>query len=315
MLKLKKNKFRLSDDIKKLNIVEVARYIGIDIDRTNHAYCIKGHDYKTRSLMFYPASNSCYCFGCGYHANVIKLVMDYKKIDYLDAISFLIQNKNKFSTVEIQDKPMQKSRPMYKGLVSIFQQNLYRNKDIVLYLKDKRGFTLDTIAKFKLGYFKNRITIPIFDEQDNLVNVRMYSPDKEPKIMPFRHGQGVQLYGVENLHKDAVLLCEGEFDRMLLEQNKFPTITSTGGANSFRREWGGLFEDKVVFLVYDNDIAGNKGEIRAATMLSDYTRAIYRVQWPSFMESKEDVTDFFVKYKRSKEDFQQLLKNSTKVFL
>jgi DNA primase len=48
-----------------------------------------------------------------------------------------------------------------------------------------------------------------------------------------------ELYGWENLvsKPSQIIICEGEFDRLVLEANGFNAVTSTGGAKTFRHEW------------------------------------------------------------------------------
>jgi hypothetical protein len=57
-------------------------------------------------------------------------------------------------------------------------------------------------------------------------------------------GSHVDLYGeVLRLQPKRVVICEGEFDRLVLEANGFEAVTSTGGAATFRAEWADAFDE------------------------------------------------------------------------
>jgi Toprim domain-containing protein len=75
----------------------------------------------------------------------------------------------------------------------------------------------------------------------------------------------LELYGRENLNdKPAqIIICEGEFDRLVLEANGFKAVTSTGGAKAFKKEWAKEFANiSGVYLCFDNDEAGKSGALR-----------------------------------------------------
>ena len=60
---------------------------------------------------------------------------------------------------------------------------------------------------------------------------------------------------------DKVVITEGEVDAMLLSQWGFPAVSSTAGAGTFEEKWAEmfLFVPKI-WILYDNDEAGRKGE-------------------------------------------------------
>jgi len=50
----------------------------------------------------------------------------------------------------------------------------------------------------------------------------------------------LELYGWENLKGEPsqIIICEGEFDRLVLEANGFKAVTATGGARAFKKDLG-----------------------------------------------------------------------------
>ena len=96
------------------------------------------------------------------------------------------------------------------------------------------------------------------------------------------------------------------FDCMIACQNDFPAVSGTAGANTFKPEWLDEFENvKKVYICYDSDDAGREGSLNAARYLKEKA---YIVELPKGENGdKIDITDYFCKLKKSKEDFQKLL--------
>ena len=115
---------------------------------------------------------------------------------------------------------------------------LRKNKAIVDLLYNKRGISLEAIKQFKLGHNQGRITIPIFDDVGDCVNVRRYSFQEKTinKMISYKSGYGeARLFPVENIKHSSIILCEGEMDCLLLNQLGFPAIPVTRGDNLLPR--------------------------------------------------------------------------------
>jgi DNA primase len=120
------------------------------------------------------------------------------------------------------------------------------------------------------------------------------------------------LYGWEQVlaKPEQIVICEGEFDRLVLEGRGFSAVTSTGGAGVFRPEWAEAFREVPnVYLCFDNDAAGRSGAERVARLIP---RARI-VRLPAEVGEHGDVTDFFVRLGRSREDFLRLLEEAQPV--
>jgi DNA primase len=173
-----------------------------------------------------------------------------------------------------------------------------------------RGIPDDLIDAHLLGWNGSRITIPVFDRDGNLGFFKLAkdpedsSPDA-PKMLA-TPGARAELYGWEHLRTkpDCIIICEGEFDRLVLEAHGLEAVTSTGGAGVFREEWVSVFEPiREVYICYDNDEAGRNGALRVGQMIPHAKL----VELPADVGESGDVTDFFVRLGRSQEDFLQLL--------
>jgi DNA primase len=184
--------------------------------------------------------------------------------------------------------------------------------DRIRHYLNGRGIPDEMIDLNLIGWNGWRITIPIFNREGELVFFKQARGPEDksdsPKMIAWPKGH-MELYGWENLiEKPAdVIICEGEFDRLVLEANGFKAVTSTGGARAFRKEWTTEFESILeVYICFDNDEAGRKGALRVGRMIPHAKIA----ELPDEVGEGGDVTDFFVRLRRSREDFRELLQQA-----
>ena len=201
------------------------------------------------------------------------------------------------------------------------------------FLQNKRGWSTEVIGKYRIGYNgkprfepgnigKQRITIPIFDAEENLVNIRSYLPGApKNKLMSWttgseknnnkqRFGSG-RLFPLKILNearsKDkTIYLVEGEPDCLCGLSRGLCCITGTVGADNWKDEWNTLFKGLKVRIAYDNDEAGGKGMARVCRELPAFAASVETINWPEWMQEKEDLTDFFVKHGKTVEEFEAL---------
>src|SRR5215813_1528485 len=175
-----------------------------------------------------------------------------------------------------------------------------------------RGIPDETIDLNLLGWNGWRITIPIFDRAGQIAFFKQAKDPEDkndsPKMIAWPKGH-LELYGWENL-KDSpseIIICEGELDRLVLEANGLKAVTSTGGARAFRKEWAKEFESvPEIYVCFDNDEPGKAGALRVGRIILHAKI----VELPSEVGDGGDVTDFFVRLGRSREDFLKLLQDA-----
>jgi len=100
------------------------------------------------------------------------------------------------------------------------------------YLITKRGLEEKTIRNFKIGADAGQITIPIFDSDEVLVNIRRRKNPKDTSDSPKYYAEkGCKsiLFNEQVLTKNPaeLIVTEGEFDAMVLWQKGFVNVTST----------------------------------------------------------------------------------------
>jgi len=176
------------------------------------------------------------------------------------------------------------------------------------YLKG-RGIPDDTINSFLLGWNGWRITIPIYNRDGEVVFFKLAKDPQDTgpgtkMLAPL--GGRVELYGWEQLvqRPSRIVVCEGEFDRLVLEARGFAAVTSTAGAATFRPQWAeklGSIDE--VYVCFDRDRAGRNGAAVVALMVPNAKV----VELPEEVGEGGDVTDFFVRLGHSEEEFAQLL--------
>jgi hypothetical protein len=190
-------------------------------------------------------------------------------------------------------------------------------------LRTRRGLVDSTLKRFKLGWDGERVTIPIYDQYNVLVNFRRYkwnSTDDQWKVLNYvdeyenSYGE-VRIFGIERFSEDDeydyVVWCEGEMDRIIAEQEGFTAACRTWGAGTWIPEWTKLVRNKKrIYIAQDNDEAGRNATRKLCEKLYRVVD-VFIINWPEDFPTKGDVTDFFVKSKMTAADFQALLDNAT----
>ena len=155
------------------------------------------HDEKTPSFNVSPARGIYKCFGCGEAGNAIRFVMQYEKCSYVEALRYLAKKYG--ITVEETERTPEAIRQMNERealmavsefAASFFSDNLWKStegRNIGLSYFHERGFTDETITKFRLGYSLSNRTALL----DKAVN-EGYTADNLEKaglVLPPRPGE------------------------------------------------------------------------------------------------------------------------------
>lgn len=210
------------------------------------------------------------------------------------------------------------------GLIQEYHQRLMSlTGPIRDMIKERRGLTDETLRQFQLGWDGERITIPIYDEFNTLVNFRRYkwnSTDDQWKVLNYvdeynnSYGE-VRIFGIDRVVDpdiDYIVWSEGELDRICAEQHGFPTACATSGAGTWKPEWTKLFRNKKrVYIAQDNDEAGRIATQKLCEKLYRVVD-VYTINWPENFPVKGDITDFFTKCGQTTQDFQTLLDNASR---
>ncbi len=135
------------------DIVEViSEYIPLKKAGKNYKSLCPFHQEKTPSFYVSPEYQMYHCFGCGARGNVISFVMEYEKMDFIDAVKLLAERAGisiKFQGTDIQERIIQ----LNTLAAEIAHNLLYSDigKEALKYLME-RGIKDDVIKEFSLGY-------------------------------------------------------------------------------------------------------------------------------------------------------------------
>jgi hypothetical protein len=188
--------------------------------------------------------------------------------------------------------------------IDSWHKNLIRNLPLLQGLEKERGLNLETVKKYKLGWEGKSLCIPIRGIEF-FINVR-----KKSKDSLFSYGKGYgynQLFPLENLKKDPIIIFEGEPDTLLANQLGLPGITFTLGASNFNDALLSCFENKEVYICYDIDKAGKEGAEQLSQALLNYTRKVKIIHLPITTPENGDFSDYILLHKKKAEDIWEFI--------
>ena len=116
--------------------------------------CCPFHNEKSPSFSVSAEKQFYHCFGCGAHGTVIGFLMQYEKMEFLDAVADLAQRAGLELPREAQAPREPGSADLHDLMLRaarFFEQNLADNARAQSYV-ERRGIDAKTCAKFSLGY-------------------------------------------------------------------------------------------------------------------------------------------------------------------
>lgn len=154
------SKYKINLILSKTNILEIiSMFVSLKKNNLNFFGLCPFHNEKTPSFFVSELKQIYYCFGCKKFGNVINFLMEYKKINFISALIFLIKRKNidinfnfinqkKYNTNLLDIKCLKK-------LGMTYHLNLMKLKDNNLFLKNflkERCLDDEILKKFQIGY-------------------------------------------------------------------------------------------------------------------------------------------------------------------
>jgi DNA primase len=116
--------------------------------------CCPFHNEKSPSFSVSADKQFYHCFGCGAHGTVIGFLMQYEKMEFLDAVADLAQRAGLELPREAQAPRDPGSADLHDLMLRaarFFEQNLADNARAQAYVQ-RRGIDAKTCAGFSLGY-------------------------------------------------------------------------------------------------------------------------------------------------------------------
>jgi len=230
------------------------------------------------------------CFGCHEHATFERLYhqLTGEQLSILDDIDDSVPLDTQ-TDLDILSGFVRKDEDLAKRLSAYSRESFHRlyypvrtSREGSSYLKSKRKLNSTTWKKFDLrwgisGVMKHRVVFPIYNEIGKLISYGgRTTRDAVPKTRKVRSAKST-LYGLhEALLKSKrnrlpyVIIVEGEFDAMYLQQCGYIAVASMGTSRLTVDQEGLVYSwAKRAFVSYDEDEAGIDAAELAIEYLSD----------------------------------------------
>lgn len=285
--------------VKGLKIMSLlAKIIEEDFGLEGHGRWYRSLDHS--SLVFDSEKDLFYFNKEGIHGDIFIYLTQVRNLSYQEAKEFI--RKNNGQAVFIHTIKDTKETVVYPALVEIFHQNLLNGDRSYFY---SRTINDITISRYKLGLYNEWYMIPIF--QDGLFRqfqMRREIPKKS--IRGYYETEMAYLFNSDILKLvDHIYIVESPISALVLLQNNIPAISYTSGSGGFMPQWYSYFlHQKEIYLLYDNDLAGEKGAYHTATILGEHRCKIYTFNRSGVEHYGPD--DWFIDG-NSKEDFLNLI--------
>ena len=125
----------------------------------NYSACCPFHEEKTPSFTVTQEKQFYHCFGCGASGNAIGFLMEYERLEFIEAIEYLAKNAGLEipKTTPSSSRIEKKQRNLYSILIEsdkFFRTQLRQHpeaKSAITYLK-KRGLSGKIAAKFGIKH-------------------------------------------------------------------------------------------------------------------------------------------------------------------
>lgn len=249
------------------------------------------HDDDTPSAAVNTAKNKwkCHAAGCkgsGDIVTLLALIMSVERATMLADLS---------TRYELQEvKSIQPSR------IETLHAKIWDAGPLLTSLRE-RGVTDPMIRAARLGFAKGRITIPVYDLQRRIINVRRYLPGAPgPNKMRNTKGYGrPAIYQPEQLAKfDKVVWCGGEMKALAagwyLKRKGIGAFSVTASEGVWESRWNGLLKGKTVYICMDVDHHGELAATKAARLIARAAAAVYICRIPLDVEKypKGDLNDW-----------------------
>lgn len=230
-------------------------------------------------------------------------------------------------------------REILKKAAEYYHDRLADNEEVLRWLKQERGLTLETIVKHQIGwadggllgvlreegyktadiiatglvsergerigdFLRDQVTIP-YHVAGSVVLIRGKEIGGKYLTPP---GAKTRLFNSDAIWEtDEVIITEGEFDALVLEQQGYKAVGAPG-ANVWQDTWDGYFAHvRRVYIVFDPDETGKRGADKLREKLSPRSR-IVSLPVPDGVDPKDvDPTYLLVQRRMPVEEFQGLL--------
>lgn len=303
----------------------VGRYVKLRRTGANLSGLCPFHNEKSPSFSVSPAKGFYKCFGCGKSGNGISFVMDKENLTFPEAVKTIAGWYSIFIEEDQPVDPQVKAQTDSAKDALIKAQQIYStipNSEKSLYWSG-RGFTAASMKSWGIGiapaygdlsgirhedliecgllrkneegrpiwFFRNRLTLPIWNEQGEIVSFAGRSIDKQtPKYLNTRetkvYNKSSLLYGL-NRAKTAIrnqgfaILTEGYLDVIRLHSMGADNAIATCGTALTDKHAKLLARyTNCVVIMRDGDKAGKKAALKDLSVLLHHIKEVLVFEIP-----------------------------------
>ena len=189
----------INDIVAKADIVDVvgSRVKLKKAGTNNYQACCPFHHEKTPSFTVSKNKQFYHCFGCGAHGNAISFLMEYDKLEFVEAVEELAGMLGlDVPREQSADKKSFKPHASYKAkkdlyelmhdIAQLYQQELPKH-DVALAYLQQRGLSAEVIQRFGIGFVPDVFDLVLNrfgrskEEQDRLFDLGMLKRSERGK--------------------------------------------------------------------------------------------------------------------------------------
>lgn len=190
-----------------------------------------------------------------------------------------------------------------------------RTNGVLQNIASAYGFNFNVLKELKICKVGNEeFTTPVINNGEILALVHYQPNDPLTKIKRTSGTKGSLIVGFDSWLEDSrpTLICEGEKDMIMARTMGYNAITLTGGARSLPDLYPTHFQNKEVYIAYDNDEAGKQGARKLAVWLKEHNVKLVKVVegHHELLPDKGDIYDYFTNLKKTKADFDKIIEDT-----
>lgn len=250
-----------------------------EVDSDYIIFCPYHNNLRTPAGEVDKSSGFFYCFSCHKIATLIELVMHVSKRSYFEAARFIKSKETEtdiFADIAKKLAVVEEYKPFDEILIKRLNTQAIATSRAMDYYK-YRKISIASVEKFKLGY----------SEKQDMVTIPVHAPDGTPVGFVGRSIEGKDFKNTPglpkskllfNLHRvktaDKVYIVESSFDAIRLDQCGFPAVATLGAnVSSTQIELLQKYFNNI-YLIADNDEAGNNMKERLINKLGSRVSVI-----------------------------------------
>lgn len=267
--------------------------------------CCPFHSEKTPSFTVSHSKGIYKCFGCGASGDAIQFLMDYSRMNYVQAIRHIAERYNIAIEEETKEyiKPPARLEKLQQDTIKYFEQRGISNNTLLRF-----GIT-ECVEWMPEAKAEVRAICFNYIRDGELINIKYRAKGKDFKL---HKNAELAFYNLDAISGESeAVICEGEIDCLsLYEAGIFNAVSVPNGAGTGNQQLKYLdncwtyFEDKTRVIIFtDNDTAGIK-------LKNELTRrlGVERCYFVHPVEGCKDANDILLKH--GKEFLKELVHNA-----